>query len=126
MFSVKGAVLAGLSLVTLTSQLNAAPGFAPEARSSLSPAPLTEQSDAEPGQLAEFASENHGGAIYNPFSTISDESTAQPGETAAKPIRNVGTEEAPNLMATVLAAGIAAGLLVYFVRVLITLLAGMN
>lgn len=121
MFSVKGAVLAGLCLVTLTSQLNAAPGFAPEVTSSFLLAPLTEQFDAEPGQFAESASESHGGAIYSPFSTISDASTAQPGETSAKPIRNVGTEEAPDLMATMLAAGIAAGLLVYFVRVLISL-----
>jgi hypothetical protein len=118
-FSVKGSVLAGLCLVSLTSPLDAAPGFAPEATSSLSPPPLAEQFDAESGQFAESANGNHGGGIYSPFSTILDASTALPRETSAKPIRNVATEEAPDLMATMLAAGIAAGLLVYLVRVLI-------
>jgi hypothetical protein len=114
------ALLAGLCLVTLTSQINAAPGFAPEATSSLSPAQLTEQFGAETEEFAESASENHGGGIYSPFSTISEASTAQPRETSARPIRKVGTER-PDMMATMLAAGIVAGLLVYLVRVLINL-----
>lgn len=119
---VKVAVLTGLSLVTLTAPVNGAPEFAPEAMSSLSPAALTEQFDAELGQFDESASANPGGAIYSPFSTIFDASTAQRSETYAQAIhaRHGEIEEAPVLSATTLVACIAAGLLVYLFRVLLT------
>ncbi|MBT2323136.1 hypothetical protein J7E62_12350 [Variovorax paradoxus] len=120
-FSVKGVVVAGICLVTLTAPVNAAPGLAPEATSSLSPAALTEQFDTAPRQFD--GSEYHGGGIYSPFSTISDAFTAQRRETSEKVVqgRHGGIEEAPDLMATMLAVGIAAGLLVYLVRVLLTI-----
>lgn len=119
---VKVAVLAGLSLVTLTAPVNGAPGFAPEAMSSLSPAALTEQFDAELGQFDESASVNPGGAIYSPFTTISDASTATRRDASANAVqgRQGGMPEEPDLMATTLVAGIAAGLLVYLFRMLLT------
>lgn len=121
--SVKGAVLAGVCLVTLNAPANGAPGFTPDATRSLPPAALTATSDAEPGQFDESASVNPGGAIYSPFSTVSEVSAWKQRQTSAKTAQgrqHDGIEEVPDLMATTLAAGIAVGLLFYLFRTLLT------
>jgi hypothetical protein len=73
------------------------------------------------GQGAVLLDESAGGAIYSPFSSVPDSLRTKPDETFVKAVRDGqdGVQEAPDLMATVLAAGFAAVLLVYLVRPLI-------
>lgn len=120
-FSVKGAVLAGLCLVTPCAPVNGAHGFTSDA-THLTPPALTAKSDAEPWQFDESASVNPGGAIYNPFSTFSEVSTWQQRQTSATTAqsRHDRIEEMPDLTATTLAAVIGVGLLFYLFRALLT------
>lgn len=106
--------LTGLCLAALSATA-CAPVFAAEAQK---PSSVEADRIEQSAGTDESGLVSHGGALYNPFSTAVETAASKPHADVAS-TRQDADERSPDLMATAVAALVAAGVIVVLVCVLI-------